>query len=166
MNDNRAEYKEYDMSVALAKQIINDYIERMDTIREYNDCDDCHDCEYRNDCWGDLDLDEWAVIASTPDDAERQVKIYVDYVHKTIKTIVDKDLYLRTVEYDSLQELVSDLLTKDYDDLVRISSAEILGMRELDKRMRWTVAHKGLDAAMECMFRAYPKVRKHKRKRI
>lgn len=155
-----------DLDVALAKQIINDYIERMDTIREYNDCDDCHDCEYRNDCWGDLDLDEWAVIASTPDDAERQVKVYVDYVHKTIKTIVDKDLYLRTVEYDSLQELVSDLLTKDYDDLVRISRTEIMGLSRFGRKLMRTVDRNGLDAGMEYMLRAYPKVRKYKRKRI
>ena len=155
-----------DLDVTLAKQIIADYVERMDTIRQVFEWDD-EDPELLAEILDNYNPDEWTLIARTEEDAEYQVEVYVDYVGNSIRTILpDWDVYTRQVVYDSLQALVSDLLTRDYEDLVHVSRWEIIRLRWFTLKLMYITRHKGFEAGRDYMLRTYPKVRRHKRKAI
>ena len=155
-----------ELSVALAKQIVGDYIDRMDTIRQDYDGEDCDGCECRYDCLGDYNPDEWVLIARTGEESAHQVEVYVDYPGRCIKTVLkDYEVLLRQDEYDSLNDLIADLLTRDYDHLVTVYRSELLRLHLFGKRLMREIIRGGPEAGKDLLLRTYPK-RKHKSRKI
>lgn len=155
-----------DLDMTLAKQIIADYVERMDTVRQVFEWDD-DDPDLLAEMPENHNPDEWVLIARTEEGAEHQVEVYVDYINKEIKKIyVDWDVLAWKDVYVSLQDLVSDLLAQNYEDLVIVSRWDVAALRRFSKRLMRITLQKGVEAGKEYMLRTYPKVRRHKRKAI
>ena len=147
MRKNRQEVgNELDMDLELARTVIEDYVDRNDTIRGYVDWEDLED-----------DPNGWTLLAKSEDGEAYEFEVYVDYANKCINTFLGRDLFLRREVYNSRQELIASILRHDASDWEALSLGEIMDLKWFSWRIKFIIKHKGPEAGRRYMLKKYPK---------
>ena len=145
----------FDMSITLAKQILADYVNRLDAAW----------ADYDDDVWNDQDdpnYNTWLLVGQTPEDARVQVELYVDLADLSITVMLpDYEVPLRKHLCPSRQQLIAMILTDGCEALYVVRPWERLQLWLHGKRMMRAINRED-KGAVEALFREYPKIRKHK----
>ena len=137
-----------DLSVKLARKIAADYADRLDTSWEKGD--------------EDFIQNNWFLVGRTPEHAEIQVELYIDFLSPSLTTFLpDYGVPLHKHLFPNRQSLISYLLSEKCASLYAVHRRELLELHLFGKRLQHAI-HKEDHDEVTALLSKYPKRHTHK----